>query len=66
VRSPSDSDATSKSHPSASQCKGAYFSYAAIGSHSGVGSRLEEWEIKEAEESLGDVDMGKARRHSFF
>ena len=62
VRSPSDSDATAKSHPSASQCKGAYFSYAAIGSHSGVGSRLEEWETKEAEESLGDVNMGKAKR----
>jgi hypothetical protein len=42
------------------------FLYAAIGSHSGVGSRLEEWETKEVEESLGDVDMGKARRHSFF
>ena len=38
VRSPSDSDAASKSHPSASQCKGACFSYAGIGSHSRVGS----------------------------
>jgi hypothetical protein len=62
VRSPSDSDATAKSHPSTSQCKGACFSYDAIGSHSGVGSQLEEWETKEAKESLGDVDMGKARR----
>jgi hypothetical protein len=27
-----------------------------------VGSRLEEWETKGAEESLGDVDIGKAKR----
>jgi hypothetical protein len=66
VRSLSNSDATSKSYPYASQCKGACFSYAGIGSHSGVGSWLEEWETKEAKESLGDVAMGgKLKQDSF-
>ena len=36
----SSSETTPKSNSSASQCRGASASYAAVGSHSGVGSRL--------------------------
>jgi hypothetical protein len=44
----------------------ACFSYAGIRSHSRVGSRLEEWETKEVEKSLGDVAMGgKLKQDSF-
>ena len=46
----SSSEATPKLNSSASQCRGASASYAAIGSHSGVGSRLSGIEsMKEAE-----------------
>ena len=47
---------TPKSNSSASQCRGASASYAAIGSHSGVGSRLsgiESMEEAEREEEEG-------------
>ena len=38
----SSSETTPKSNSSASQCRGASASYAAVGSHSGVSSRLSE------------------------
>ena len=50
---------TPKSNSSASQCRGASASYAAIGSHSGVGSRLsgiESMEEAEREEKRGDEE----------
>ena len=43
----SSSEATPKSNSSASQCRGASVSYAAVGSHSGVGSRLSGMESTE-------------------
>ena len=41
---------TPKSNSSASQCRGANASYAAVGSHSGVGSRLSGIESMEKAE----------------
>ena len=43
----SSSEATPKSNSSASQCRGACASYAVVGSHSGVGSRLSGMESTE-------------------
>ena len=43
----SSSEATPKSNSSASQCRGTSASYAAVGSHSGVGSRLSGMESTE-------------------
>ena len=48
----SSSETTPKSNSSASQCRGASASCAAVGSYSGVGSRLSEMESREEAEEL--------------
>ena len=52
----SSSETTPKSNSSASQCRGASASFAAVGSHSGVGSRLSGMESREETEELEEED----------
>ena len=59
------SETTPKSNSSASQCRGANASYAAVGFHSGVGSRLsgmESMEEAEREEEEGEEEEEESQK----